>query len=64
LEANNYVKFSPYNAITDDDRHCIKVTLEQMQADMRDVAFYYRKKTSIPRMKDSGMGMCCLVERF
>ncbi|KAF8890527.1 hypothetical protein CPB84DRAFT_1816344 [Gymnopilus junonius] len=55
LEANNYVKFSPYNAITDDHRHRVKLTLEQMQADMRDVSFYYRKKTGIPRMRDSGI---------
>jgi len=26
-----------------------------MQADMRDVAFYYRKKTGIPKMTDSGL---------
>jgi len=26
-----------------------------MQADMRDVAFYYRKKTGIPKMSDSGL---------
>ncbi|PPQ71059.1 hypothetical protein CVT26_011461 [Gymnopilus dilepis] len=55
LEANNFVKFSPYNAITDDHHHRIRLTLEQMQADMRDVAFYYRKKTGMPKMKDSGI---------
>lgn len=26
-----------------------------MQADMRDVAFYFRKKTGIPKLKDSGL---------
>lgn len=55
LEAQNYIKFSPYNAITDDTRHHITLTLEQVQADMRDVAFYYRKKTGIPKMTDSGL---------
>jgi hypothetical protein len=55
FEAHNFVKFSPYNAITDDHRHRITLTLEQIQADMRDVAFYYHKKTGLPRMKDSGM---------
>ncbi|KAF8148712.1 hypothetical protein B0H34DRAFT_668275 [Crassisporium funariophilum] len=55
LEANNFVKFSPYNAITDDHHHRITLTLEQMQADMRDVAFYYRKKSGIPKMSDSGI---------
>jgi hypothetical protein len=54
-EAHNFFKFSPYNAITDDHRHRITLTLEQIQADMRDVAFYYHKKTGLPKMKDSGM---------
>lgn len=55
IEAHNFVKFSPYNAITDDHRHRITFTLEQIQADMRDVAFYYHKKTGLPKMKDSGI---------
>lgn len=55
FEVNNYVKFSPYNAITDDHKHSMLLKLEHMQADMRDVAFYYRKKTGLPKMKDSGI---------
>ncbi|PPQ68177.1 hypothetical protein CVT24_005064 [Panaeolus cyanescens] len=55
FETNNYVKFSPYNAITDDHKHSMLLKLEHMQADMRDVAFYYRKKTGLPKMKDSGI---------
>ncbi|KAF8970185.1 hypothetical protein BDZ97DRAFT_1914873 [Flammula alnicola] len=57
LEVNNYVKFTPYDAITEDPRHHrIKLTaLEQMKADMRDVAFYYHKKSGIPKLKDSGI---------
>lgn len=55
LEVFNFVKFSPYNAITDDHQHKITFTLEQIQADMRDVAFYYHKKTGLPKMKDSGI---------
>jgi hypothetical protein len=55
LDAHNFVKFSPYNAISDDNHHRITLSFEQMQADMRDVAFYYRKKTGIPRMTDSGI---------
>jgi hypothetical protein len=54
-EAHNFFKFSPYNAITDDHRHRITITLEQIQADMRDVLFYYHKKSGLPKMKDSGM---------
>jgi hypothetical protein len=56
LEANNFITFSPYDAIQhDQDHHRIKITLQQMQADMRDVAFYFRKKTGIAKLKDSGI---------
>ncbi|KAH9474282.1 hypothetical protein JR316_0013445 [Psilocybe cubensis] len=55
FEANNYVAFSPYNAIKEENHHRVRVHLEQIQADMRDVAFYYKKKTGIPKMKDSGL---------
>lgn len=54
LEANNYIKFSPYDAITGDNRHRITLHLEQMQADLRDVAFYYRLKGGL-KMTDSGL---------
>ncbi|KAF8983945.1 hypothetical protein BDQ17DRAFT_1393896 [Cyathus striatus] len=61
--------FSPYNAIADETHHNITLTLDQMQADMRDVAFYYNKKSGIPKMKDSGIadvilggeGLCATV---
>ena len=55
LEANNFVKFSPYRVIDDQHHHHIKLSFEQMQADMRDVAFYFRKKTGIAKLKDSGI---------
>ena len=55
MEAHNFVKFSPYNGITDDHNHHMTLSLHQIQADMRNVAFYYRKKTGIPKMSDSGI---------
>ncbi|KAF8173636.1 hypothetical protein BJ912DRAFT_1024850 [Pholiota molesta] len=55
LEAHNFVRFSPYSAIQDDHRHRVRVGFEQMQADMRDVKFYYRKKTGIARVRDAGV---------
>ena len=55
IEASNSMKFSPYNTISDSGRHVFKLTLRQIQADMRDVAFYYRKKTGIPKLADSGL---------
>ncbi|KAK2464849.1 hypothetical protein APHAL10511_003148 [Amanita phalloides] len=55
IEAHNFFKFSPYDAIPDEHHHRFTFTLDQMQADIRDVAFYFRKKTGIPKMSDSGL---------
>lgn len=55
LDVHNFVKFSPYDSIKDENHHKISFTLSHMQADMRDVAFYYHKKTGLPKMKDSGL---------
>jgi hypothetical protein len=55
FEAQNYMKFSPYNTLEDKSHHEFTLTLGQMQADMRDVAFFYRKKTGIPKLSDSGL---------
>jgi folate-dependent phosphoribosylglycinamide formyltransferase PurN len=54
-EAHNFMKFSPYNAIADQGHHEFTLTFGQIQADMRDVAFYFRKKTGIPKLTDSGL---------
>ncbi|KAG7443718.1 uncharacterized protein BT62DRAFT_971879 [Guyanagaster necrorhizus] len=58
IEAHNYMSFSPYSAIqegTEESRHEIKLTLAQIQADLRDVAIYFNKKAGIPKAKDSGV---------
>ncbi|KAF8580268.1 hypothetical protein K439DRAFT_1357420 [Ramaria rubella] len=55
VEAHNYAKFSPYAAIHEDARHELVITLGQMQADMRDVMFYFNKKTGMPKLTDSGL---------
>jgi hypothetical protein len=55
IEMYNSMKFSPYNAIDDLSHHEFTMTLGQIQADMRDVAFYFRKKTGIPKLSDSGL---------
>ena len=39
----------------DESRHEFIITLSQIQADMRDVAFYFKKKTGLPKIKDSGL---------
>lgn len=73
MEAHNFVKFSPYNAIKyviqalhivpsvayfihrDENHHEFILTFGQIQADMRDVAFYFKKKTGFPKLSDSGL---------
>ena len=55
VEAHNFFKFSPYDSIPDEHHHTFTFTLDQMQADIRDVAFYFRKKSGIPKMSDSGL---------
>ena len=55
MDAHNYFKFSPYESIPDESQHDFKFTMSQIQADMRDVAFYFNKKTGLPKMKDSGL---------
>ena len=54
IEAHNFIKFSPYSAITDEHHHEFTLTFGKMQAHIRDVAFYFRKKTGI-KMSDSGL---------
>jgi hypothetical protein len=55
LVAHNYLKFSPYSTISDEHHHEFTFTFAQVQADMRDVAFFFHKKTGFPKVMDSGM---------
>ncbi|KAI0043796.1 hypothetical protein FA95DRAFT_1498062 [Auriscalpium vulgare] len=55
IEAHNFMKFSPYNTIKDENHHEFTLTLGHIQADMKDVAFYFKKKTGIPKLSDSGL---------
>ncbi|KAI0737543.1 hypothetical protein C8Q80DRAFT_1276300 [Daedaleopsis nitida] len=55
VDAHNHVKFSAYKNIKDETHHEFTLTLGQIQADMRDVAFYFRKKTGTPKLTDSGL---------
>jgi hypothetical protein len=55
MEAFNFLKFSPHDAIQDERHHEFTITLAQIQADMRDVALYFHKKTGFPKLRDSGI---------
>ena len=54
LEAYNFLKFLPYSAITNKQHYEFTLMFGQMQVDMRDVAFYFRK-TGIVNMSDLGL---------
>ena len=55
MEAHNYFKFSPYAAIKDEGAHDFTFTLSQIQADMRDIAFYVHRKTGAIKLRDQGV---------
>ncbi|KAH9944711.1 hypothetical protein B0H21DRAFT_863006 [Amylocystis lapponica] len=55
MEARNFIKFSPYDSLRDQQHHEFTLTFSQIQADMRDVAFSYRKKSGMPKLADAGV---------
>jgi hypothetical protein len=55
MSARNYFRFSPYSVFNDHAEHEVELTFSQIQADIRDVAFYFRKKTGLPKLRDSGL---------
>ncbi|KAG8786305.1 hypothetical protein FRC16_001757 [Serendipita sp. 398] len=55
IAAQTHMKMSPYSSIKDEYHHTMTLTLSQIQADMRDVTFYFRKKSGFPKLKDSGL---------
>jgi hypothetical protein len=54
IEVHNFIKFSLYSSITDEHHHQFTLTFAQMQADMRDIVFYFRMKTGL-KISDSGL---------
>lgn len=54
FEMRNYFKMSPYSEINDVSKHSFYISFAQVQADLKDVAFYLKKKTGFPKLTDSG----------
>lgn len=50
----NYFKVSPYDEIHDQTKHSFWLSFSQVQADLKDVAFYLKKKTGFPKLQDQG----------
>lgn len=55
LEATNHFKLSQHKEISNNNRHNVVINFSQIQCDLKDVAFYYKKKTGFPKMSDSGL---------
>ncbi|KAH9913043.1 uncharacterized protein B0H18DRAFT_888916 [Fomitopsis serialis] len=55
VEAHNFMRFSPYNDIQEESPREFMLTFRQIQADMRDVSFYFRNKSGLPKLSDSGI---------
>lgn len=58
VDIHNHFGFSPYdriNQMQDENYHRVRFTMSQIQADLRDVQFAFRRKTGWPKIKDSGL---------
>jgi len=55
FENRNYFKLSPYGNMGDFQQHGFTIGFTQIQADLRDVAFYFKKKTGFPKLQDQGL---------
>lgn len=55
IENHNAFKFSPYDTIPDHQHHVITLGFSQIQADLRDVIFQFRRKSGWPKIKDAGL---------
>ncbi|ORY35471.1 hypothetical protein BCR39DRAFT_460742 [Naematelia encephala] len=58
IEAHNRFTFSPYSNINktlDTHHHVFRAGFSQIQADIRDVAFAFRRKSGWPKISDHGL---------
>ncbi len=55
IEARNYFKLSPYDAIADQSKHSFWVSFSQIQADLKDINFFVNKKSGFPKLKTQGL---------
>lgn len=53
-DARTTGRLSPYQAIKNTSKHSLTISFAQVQTDLRDVAFYFRKKSGFPKIQDSG----------
>ncbi|BFZ59546.1 hypothetical protein YB2330_000557 [Saitoella coloradoensis] len=55
VKADNYIRYSARKAINNVNHHRVTVHMEQIQMDLRDVAYYIKKKSGFPSVRDTGI---------
>lgn len=55
IEARNYFKLSQFDALGDYSQHGFTIGFTQVHADLRDVAFMFKKKKGFPKLSDHGL---------
>ncbi|SAM85576.1 uncharacterized protein UBRO_13922 [Ustilago bromivora] len=54
MDVRNHFKLSQFDKLGDRHQHSFKLTLHQIQTDMRDVHFFFNKKLGFPKLKERG----------
>lgn len=54
MDIRNHFKLSQFDKLGDKHQHSFKLTLHQIQTDMRDVHFFFNKKLGFPKLKEHG----------
>nr|CDI56129.1 conserved hypothetical protein [Melanopsichium pennsylvanicum 4] len=54
MDIRNHFKLSQFDKLGDRHQHSFKLTLHQVQTDMRDVHFFFKKKMGFPKLNERG----------
>lgn len=54
MDIRNHFKLSQFDKLGDQHQHSFKLTLHQIQTDMRDVHFFFKKKVGFPKLNERG----------
>ncbi|ETS64374.1 hypothetical protein PaG_01227 [Moesziomyces aphidis] len=54
IDIRNHFKLSQFDKLGDRHQHSFKLTLHQVQTDMRDVHFFFNKKMGFPKLNERG----------
>ena len=55
IENHNFVKYSAYKRITNNQHHKFSIKLSQIQLDIKDIAYYIKRKQGFPSITDTGV---------